>query len=488
MENSEKSSYLPTLGYYSLSGPDALSVLRVLGPAELGGLRIVNGVVNGAINVNAAKDGDIVILQRDVAKHYDIFEEIITHARAEGKPVVFDLDDLLFELPENHPDRISGFYVEALLPMLQAVIEADLVTVATEPLKEYLLPYNNNIVVVPNYLNDRLWKLKKIDSSAAKDDIITIGYMGGHSHRPDLLMVLPALKIILEKYPQRIRFHFWGIEPPDDLIPFSRVDWYPPPRYEYADFAQYFQTQFADIVIAPLGDNLFNNCKSPIKYLEYSANGMPGVYSRVTPYANIITHGEDGFLAGSTEEWVDALSTLIEQKDIRHKFIENAQAKIRENWLLSKNYHSQVEIYRNLCCGNWAPRKEMPPYIDLVKHLAVQYHEEFSRINAHGEQPQVDFSIFVQTIKTLNNTLNALIKISDDLKRKNEALSHEINDQQQAYQALHQQTMEQQAAVQELTGKNAALEEEVVSYVMSKSWRYTRPLRKIKGLLKKVFR
>lgn len=488
MENSENSSYLPILGYYSLSGPDALSVLRVLGPAELAGLRIVNGVVNGAFNVNAAKDGDIVILQRDISKHYDIFEEIITLARAEGKPVVFDLDDLLFELPENHPDRISGFYVEALLPMLQAVIEADLVTVATEPLKEYLLPYNRKIVVVPNYLNDRLWKLKKIDSAAAKDDTITIGYMGGHSHKPDLLMVVPALKIILEKYPQRIRFHFWGIEPPDELIPFSQVDWCPPPSYEYADFAQYFQTQSADIVIAPLGNNHFNNCKSPIKYLEYSANAMPGVYSRVTPYANIITHGEDGFVAASTEEWVDALSTLIEQKDIRHKFIENAQAKIQKTWLLSKNFHNQVEIYRDLCCGNWAPRKETPTYVDVVKHLASQYHEEFTRINAHGEPSLADLAIKEQTIQTLKNTLNAQIEISEDLKQKNKTLSDQLDDQQLAYKALNQQSMEQQAAIQELTGKMQALEEEVVSYVMSKSWRYTRPLRRINRLFKKVFR
>ncbi len=488
MNNPQKSSDLPTIAYYSLSGADALSVLRVLGPAELAGLKIIYGVVNGNINVDAAKDGDIIILQRDASKHYDIFEEIITLARTEGKPIVFDLDDLLFELPKNHPDRISGFYVEALLPMLQVVIEADLVTVATDRLKEYLLPYNKNIVVVPNYLNDRLWNLKKIDTSPTKDDIVTIGYMGGHSHKPDLMMVLPALKIILEKFPRRIRFHFWGIEPPDELIPFSQVDWRPPPSYEYADFAQYFQTQSADIVIAPLVDNLFNNCKSPIKYLEYSANAMPGVYSRVTPYANIITHGEDGYLASTTEEWVDALSTLIEQKDIRNKFIENSQAKIREHWLLSQHNQSLVAIYQDLCCDNRAAQKETSPFVNLVKHLASQYNEEFSRITAQNGVPRRELENKDQIIHSLKQRINTQIESSKDLSQENESLLNQIHDQQQAYQDLHQQTLEQQATIQELNSRIAPLEDEVVSYVASKSWRYTRPLRKLNRLIKKVFR
>ena len=44
---------------------------------------------------------------------------------------------------------------------------------------------------------------------------------------------------------------------------------------DYKDFATFFQTQSADIFIAPLVDNIFNQCKSPIKFFEYSALGVP---------------------------------------------------------------------------------------------------------------------------------------------------------------------------------------------------------------------
>ena len=179
--------------------------------------------------------------------------------------VVFDLDDMLFDLPENHPDRISGFYTEALLPMLQAIMEADLVTVATETLRQALLPYNRSIEIIPNDLSQNLWSFKELPASSDLENFITIGYMGGKSHQPDLMMVLPALKAINEDYPGKIRFHFWGIEPPEELAISSQVGWSPPEPYVYQKFVNFFQTQTADIVIAPLEENYFNDCKSPIK-------------------------------------------------------------------------------------------------------------------------------------------------------------------------------------------------------------------------------
>ena len=186
----------------------------------------------------------------------------------------------------------------------------DLITVATPRLKEILLPFNPNIEVIPNYLDNSLWKLKNDNLLEAGKQKIVVGYMGGHTHKADLLMVLPALLQLVEKYPERIQFQFWGINPPNELMKISTVNWCPTKSSLYTDFVEYFQEQKMDIAIAPLTDNSFNRCKSPIKFFEYSAIGVPGVYSHITPYENIIENEKDGLLAGSTEEWVNALSKL----------------------------------------------------------------------------------------------------------------------------------------------------------------------------------
>ena len=507
MPNSTNDQGLPSLVFYSLSGPDALSFLRVLGPATLAGFKIINGVENGSIRVGAVSEGDIVLLQRDICKYYEQYEQIISLAHAEKKPVVFDLDDLLFDLPENHPDRISGFYIEALLPMLQAIMEADLVTVATETLRLALLPYNRNIEIIPNYLSDNLWRFKEFSPPSDLDDIITIGYMGGKSHQPDLMMVLPALKAINEKYPGRIRFHFWGIEPPEELTVSAQVDWSPPEPYVYQKFVNFFQTQTADIVIAPLDDNLFNACKSPIKFFEYSANGMPGVYSNIKPYSNVISDGMDGFLAASNDEWVESLSHLIDDSELRKKFVSNAQKKIKKTWLLSQNFHKQTQIYQ----GIYQKRNNLPiknlVNLTLIRNLSAQYFEAFKNRKEQTRHQLISFQEYEKTIQLLANQTDEDFQLFhhyfDQLTDKQqmiEALTEQVTNQQiftnslsnqiaenkREIQLLSHKTDEQRANIQDLMNLNAELTNEAVSYSLSKSWSYTRPFRRIVSKLRKA--
>ena len=46
--------------------------------------------------------------------------------------------------------------------------------------------------------------------------------------------------------------------------------------------------------IAPLEDDAFTRCKSDLKYLDYAALGIPGVFSDVRPYRDTVRHRETG--------------------------------------------------------------------------------------------------------------------------------------------------------------------------------------------------
>jgi glycosyltransferase involved in cell wall biosynthesis len=369
----------PVVGFYSFNDDDALAVIRMLGPAKMAGLELINGVNNREINFEAAKEADLIILQREFAVDYNNYEKLITLARTLNKPVVHDLDDLLIMLPEDHPDRIAGNLSPALLPLLQTIMEADLITVPTSRLRDYLLPYNPSVVIIPNYLDDSLWKIKTPQIRQDPGSPVAIGYMGSYSHAPDLLMILPALLQLVVKYTNRIRFQFWGIEPPQELAPYAKTDWSPPPSYRYSEFTEYFQQQGVDIVIAPLRDTLFNSCKSAIKFLEYGAIGVPGVYSRVPTYTGIIEHENDALLATTTDDWVGMLSRLIESPELRTNLIETAQKKIRNNWLLSKNSDKRLLVYSDLVSNYTKDRKTYPPSFDVVKSLTRQLYEEHVR-------------------------------------------------------------------------------------------------------------
>jgi len=439
--------------FYSFNDEDALAVIRMLGPAKLAGLEIIRGVNNDrSVNIDAVKEGELVIIQREFGVEYDSYEKIISLARALNKPIVLDLDDLILALPEDHPDRVAGNFTPALLPLLQTIIEADLITVPSTHLREYLLAYNPNIEVIPNYLDDSIWQLRTPVIKEDTREPIIIGYMGGHSHSPDLLMVQPALMQLVEKYSQeRIRFQFWGIEPPEELASYAKVDWFPPPSKQYSDFANYFQQQEVDILIAPLCDNLFNSCKSPVKFLEYSAIGAPGVYSKVAPYAEIIENEKEGLLASTTEEWVRMLSRLIESPELRRRIVVNAQQKISQAWLLSQNNTPRLKIYSELVKNYRREKKTYPPFFDLEKSLTLQLYEEHLRnyskqqiLNSKIAEKDADFIFLKDT----------------------EAKQYDL------IQSQHDQLQEQNR-------RTVDLENEVLSYVTSRSWRLTRPFRKI---------
>lgn len=324
----------------------AIEHLRVTAPYHQAGIEVLQGMVDGEPQYELIPGSDAVIIQREFPRNLPMYEHIYQVANDHYIPIIYDLDDLLFNLPETHPERQAMDYTAALLPMLSALMQADLVTVSTGKLKETLLDFNENIQVLPNYLDDNLWHFRKSHKPGADDKPVVIGYMGSASHSPDLEMIAPVLLELLEKYGERLQFHVWGTELPETLRDQPRISWTPAPTNNYREFAAYFQQQQADIFVAPLADNLFNRCKSGLKYLEYSALGTPGVYSNLDGYAGLITDGEDGFLAESPAEWKENLVRLIEEPALREQMGAKARHTVEAGWLLSKNIASWKDIFK----------------------------------------------------------------------------------------------------------------------------------------------
>ena len=337
---------ISTVSFFSLNHDDALSHLRMMGPAHHLGIKVIEGVEKGQVLLDKVLSGDVVVLQRDFPRMIESYEKILTLAHQNQIPVILDFDDFLFELPDDHPDRRNYIFTASLMPMFQAMLEVDLVTVSTSRLRDFVYKYNKNIAVLPNYLDDHIWKLKPPVRKLNQDEKIIIGYMGGLSHRSDVAILEPVIHSLIQHYPDQLEFHFWVIQPPESLISNPNIVWHDLITWNYAEFASYFQSQPVDILVAPLVDNYFNNCKSSIKYLEYGSLGVPGVFSQVEPYSDVIVPGENGFLASSTEDWINCLGLLIESPELRFTIATNAQRDIQSNRLLSMQAPGWLTAYQ----------------------------------------------------------------------------------------------------------------------------------------------
>lgn len=335
-----------------------MAVLRLVAPLQKAGIRLLQGNQGVQINPDLVSEADLVVIQRDFPRMGPPFEQVLERARRAAKPVIYEVDDLLLDLPSDHSHRQD--YEGVLLPILRTLIEADAVTVSTPTLAETLRPFNAHIYTLPNLFNDDLWSLRPPaeQTTAAESEPIVIGYMGGETHRLDLEEITPVLSHLLQRYAQRLRLRFWGGRPPEALLSLPQVEWIPFNQDDYPAFARFFSAQHCHLLIAPLRDNLFNRCKSAIKFLEYCALGAPGVYARLPMYQQVIRHGENGLLAGDPAEWETCLAQLIESPALRRQMAQNAQQTVRERWLLSQNSQLWLNAYQQTL--EQGPRQAAP--------------------------------------------------------------------------------------------------------------------------------
>ena len=288
---------------------------------------------------------DLVIVDRlwrpDV--NLQLVQELVDKIRLKGAKFVYSLDDNFFDLVLEN----KGWPPKEFLPIVTFMLhQADGVMVSTPALRERLLEYNQNILVLPNQLDERLLVTRhpgEIHPLAGPDRVV-IGYMGTITHDEDLLMILPALESINQRYPARIEIQVIGVlrneetkkellELPVRYVPFR------PEEYEYPMFMLWFtgHTRW-DIAISPLRETLFTRCKSDIKYLDYAAIGAAGIFSQSPAYSSTIHHKIDGWIAENTPEaWEEALETLVQDSSLRLKIAGNAARYLYRERILAQH-------------------------------------------------------------------------------------------------------------------------------------------------------
>lgn len=253
---------------------------------------------------------DVVVVQRAFPRASTM--PLLQTVLFEGdKPVFYETDDLLTNLPASHPEFDA--YARNRHLTLACIASSDAVIVSTEVLRARHLPLNARVHVFANTLDRPLWQHSLAPRrDAAAGQPLTIGFCGSHTHVPDLEAIAPALERIQADYGKRVRFSFFGCVP-ERLKQLSNLI-YREGFVGYAEYPALLRSLDFDIGLAPLEHNEFNANKSHIKYLEYAACGIPGIYSDLAPYNASVDHRRTGLLARDTAEaWYNAIAQLIEQ-------------------------------------------------------------------------------------------------------------------------------------------------------------------------------
>ena len=502
----------------------AIEHLRVLAPLQSVGVEVTRYILTNNFDFDDVKPCQIIIIQRELAGNYLQYKRLVDFSNQIGVPIILDLDDNLLELPANHPDRLSHYYTDSLLPLLQSITDVDAITVTTKTLQKELSKYNKSVYLLPNYVDDSLWKFKA-PKSHSNDDDLKIIYMGSQSHKPDFDLVANALEIVLNIYP-RLSLYAYGVQLPDSLQNHPKAYYIPSETIDYESFASYFHAKEMDIAIAPLSTTSFNNYKSPLKFYEYSVNGLPGVYSKVGPYIDAIEHGKTGLLSDNeTNEWVKHLEALITDADLQKRIVNQAQEKIRSENLLSKNSYRWLEVYEEILINRTNPLSSITLSLPQLSEINVQIFEATEEKRKLIKELTADnnsLNVMVSELKEQNAQNDALTKeqaerIDALTKEQAERIDALTKEQAERIDALTKEqaeridalTKEQAERIDALTKEQEALKtakddhiaklvnessmwkaeasrltEEINDYVLSTSWRITRVFRKIKKIMR----
>lgn len=261
-----------------------------------------------------------------------------------GARLIYALDDNHLDDPPNPPYSTQG-RPEVTESFIR---RADAVLVTTEALRNRYADLNPHIAVVPHALDERLL-VERTPPASDPSRPLVIGYMGTRTHDDDLQMVLPALEAIQHRH--RVEFQIIGVighlKTRRALRKLRVRELSPKPHAspEYPSFLSWFSRCVRwDIAIAPLRDHAFNRCKSDIKFLDYSAIGAAGIYSRSMPYETTVRHMETGWLADyDTEAWVEALSRLIENPILRVRLARNAYQYLMKERILERHVDAWID-------------------------------------------------------------------------------------------------------------------------------------------------
>jgi glycosyltransferase involved in cell wall biosynthesis len=103
-----------------------------------------------------------------------------------------------------------------------------------------------------------------------------------------------------------------------------------------------------DIGIMPLTDSLFERGKCGYKLIQYMACSLPVVAAPVGVNNSIVVHGESGFLASNDSEWIQFLSLLCADANLRASFGRAGLRRVIEHYSLIAIAPKVVSIFKNI--------------------------------------------------------------------------------------------------------------------------------------------
>lgn len=241
----------------------------------------------------------------------------------------------------------------------RAIMEqSNLVTCSTPIVEQYV---NREAPGVPTFVTPNAIDFEAYPDIELREHPgeVRIMWQGSATHHEDLWPLNESIRRVAAKYPQA-KWIFWGAPykwARKNIPNAEQIEW-----CNYEAYKMRLSTIGHDINLCPLVDNIFNRCRSAIKWYESSAICRPAatLAQRTGAYAAEIQEGETGLLFKDTDEFETKLGALIEQETLRKTLASNAKDWMKTNRdareVCSRLFQKYVEVREGHKLSNPPPK------------------------------------------------------------------------------------------------------------------------------------
>jgi glycosyltransferase involved in cell wall biosynthesis len=188
-------------------------------------------------------------------------------------------------------------------------------------LAEYALRHNPRVSVVPTTIDTDAY----VPAAAPpdQDGPPALGWTGSHSTVQHLDLLAPTLRALRRQLAYRL--HVLGTSD-------YRLDGVEVRARAWSAATEVEDIRRFDVGLMPLPDDDWSRGKCGLKMLQCMALGIATVASPVGVNAEIVDDGANGLLASGAAEWLDRLTRLARDPDLRRRLGDNGRATVEERY------------------------------------------------------------------------------------------------------------------------------------------------------------
>lgn len=231
--------------------------------------------------------------------------------------LLYDFDDALYAPQTGHEGKLKDKHPgsSVMIQRINHIIrKASLVFAGSDALAAYAGRLNPDAVrLVPT-----AYPVPEVvpEQAPTPGKPVTIGWIGGNGTLPYLRLIDAALCAVQQRHPG-VTISIMSGRPPEGLQ--AKTQFTP-----WSQESEKSWLESIDIGIMPLEDDEWSRGKCAFKLLQYMSHGKPVVASAVGANMEAVIDRRSGFLASSSQQWEQALESLISSPRLRSSMGEES--------------------------------------------------------------------------------------------------------------------------------------------------------------------